>query len=172
MVDSDENPLPNLRLWLWSERARGDQLQVRSDSRGYFAVEGVPEGDIKFASRARPHLEVVGITLAGRQEKDVRLVVDWGDHGIAGRVLGARGRPLAGARVSLSWSHRGGEIQSLSQRETMADEDGLFRFTQLGPGGHQLTVTAPGYRSARKRHQVGAFSRDVEVRLEPTSSQG
>jgi protocatechuate 3,4-dioxygenase beta subunit len=169
MVDAEENPLSDLRLWLWSEQSRGNRIEVWTDSRGFFAVEGAPEGELKFSSRSRPYLEIGGITLAGREDKDVLLVVDWGEHGIEGRVIDASGGPVSGAQVSLSWSHQGGAIRSISSRGTVADEEGFFRFAQLGPGDHQLTVTAPGYHGARKRHKVGAYSRDVEVRLETIS---
>jgi protocatechuate 3,4-dioxygenase beta subunit len=169
MVDADENPLPNFRLWLWSMRARSRPLSVSADSHGYFVVEQAPEGALRFGTRSRPHLEISGISLAAGDDEEVVLVVDWGEHVLSGEVLDDRGSPLAGARVQLSWAHASGGIQSTSLRDAVTDNSGFFRFTQLGPGTHALNVSATGYRGVRERYEVGEYSGPVEVQLDPIS---
>jgi hypothetical protein len=168
IVDSEGTPLPSLQLWLWSVKALGRLLPVSADGNGYFVVEEAPEGPLKLGTRSRPHLEVSGVTLPADDEP-VLLVVDWGNHVMSGGVLDGGGSPVAGAQVQLSWSYEGGGTRSMSNRKTLTDESGLFRFTQLGPGPHRLHVSASGYRSAQQRHEVGMHKGPVNVQLERPS---
>jgi hypothetical protein len=169
MIDADENPLPNFRLWLWSMRAQSRPVSVSTDSDGYFVVEQAPEGALRFGTRSRPHLEISGISLAVGDDEEVVLVVDWGEHVLSGEVLDERGSPLAGARVQLAWSHASGGLQSTSLRDAVTDDSGFFRFAQLGPGPHTLHVSATGYHGVQERYEVGEYFGPVEVQLDPIS---
>ena len=40
---------------------------------------------------------------------------------------------------------------------------GAFRFTQLGPGRHDLQVSSPGYDIVRQSREVGRREREIEV---------
>ena len=113
-----------------------------------------------------PRLAIRGVTLQAGGERDVVLVLDSGEEELTGEVRGERGVPIAGAEVSLSWSHTSGKVRSSSRRTTRTNPDGWFRFQQLGPGQHHLTVRAPGYRSMEERYDVGGHAAEVEVRLE------
>jgi protocatechuate 3,4-dioxygenase beta subunit len=167
IIDSEGTPLPGFHLWLWSERALGRLLPVSSDGSGNFIVEEAPEGPVKFGTRSRPHLRVSGISLPVEDEQPILLVVDWGNHVVSGNVWDGGGSPVAGAQVQLSWWHQTVGTRSTSNRNTLTDKSGSFRFTQIGPGPHQLKVTASGYHSVQQRHEVGMHSPRVEVRLEP-----
>ncbi|MEE9608881.1 MAG: carboxypeptidase regulatory-like domain-containing protein [Myxococcota bacterium] len=140
---------------------------MASDDSGYFAVEDAPEGQLTLVTRSLPHLEVTGITLAAGLSKNVDLVLDWGEQVMTGRVLGDDAAPVSGAQLSLSWSHQRGAAHSRSLRRTLSDAGGSFRFTQLGPGTHQLAVSAPGYVERRESFEVGHRLREAELRLEP-----
>ena len=118
-------------------------------------------------TRSLPHLEISGFTLAPGTEEEVDVVLDWGDHAMTGRVLNYGGRPVAGAQLSLSWTHPSGSVHSRSLRRTLTDQAGSFRFTELGPGVHQLDVKAPGYSDRQVSYQVGRHGRPAELRLEP-----
>jgi hypothetical protein len=50
----------------------------------------------------------------------------------------------------------------------VTDPSGSFRFTDLGPGPHQLAVRADGYEEALETYGVFWNSGDVELRLRPT----
>jgi protocatechuate 3,4-dioxygenase beta subunit len=113
-------------------------------------------------------MQIAGITLFPGMEKDVDLVLDWGDAALEGRVLDDRGSPIGGARVSLSWSHDRGAAHSSSLRETVTDEAGVFRFTQLGPGDHEVRIRAIGYHEERQRIPVERQTQHTELRLERT----
>lgn len=167
MIDAAEEPIPGFRLWLLSSAAVRSAVPITADERGYFELSDAPAGDLVFDTRSSPRLAVNGISLRAGGEADILLVLDRGDEVMTGQVFDDRGDPVAGAQVSLSWSHENGDVRSTSSRTTRTDPGGFFRFTQLGPGEHRLDVRAQGYRAVQGRHDVGRHAAEVEVRLEP-----
>jgi len=168
MVDVEENPLPQLRLWLASTTGTRSALPLASDARGEFVVDEAPAGALAFDTRSSPRLSVSGLRLPAGQERDVVLVLDWGEHVLEGQVLDDRGRPVAGAQATLAWSHQRGSLSSRSRRQAVTDGSGAFRFVQLGPGRHALEVHASGFRVAREKLDVDRYAAEVEIRLEPS----
>jgi hypothetical protein len=166
MIDSEQEPIPNFRIWLVSAGATRSAVPITSDAEGYFELAEAPAGDLSFDTRSSPRLTVSGVSLLADGEANVRLVLDSGDHELEGRVLGDRGDPVGGAEVSLSWSHGRGRVHSTSKRGTRSDGKGVFRFTQLGPGEHLLEVRASGYAAEAMLHEIGRYAREVEVRLD------
>jgi hypothetical protein len=166
MIDSEQDPIPNFRIWLVSAGATRSAVPITSDAEGYFELAEAPAGALTFDTRSSPRFTVSGILLLADGEADVRLVLDSGDHELEGRVLDDRGDPVGGAAVSLSWSHDRGRTHSASKRGTRTDGKGVFRFTQLGPGKHLLEVHASGYAPEAVRHEIGRYAREVEVRLD------
>ncbi len=169
MIDLEGNPIPHFRLWLVNAEAQHSSLPVSSDDSGYFHVEEAPEGQLAFDTRSNPVLRVSGIDLPAGGEREVLLPLDWGDHEVFGSVLDDTGFPVPGADVYLYWSHQDGEIQSTSRRETVTDESGLFRFSQLGLGVHRLDVRASAFHAMREEIDVGSYPSEVEILLEPLS---
>jgi protocatechuate 3,4-dioxygenase beta subunit len=171
MVDAEQNPIPGFRLWLVSAAAARSAVPITSDERGYFELAEAPAGILSFDTRSSPRLLVTGVSLPADGEADVLLVLDSGDHEMAGKVLDDRGDPVRGADVSLSWSWSGdgGETRSTSTRRTRTDEDGLFHFQRLGPGKHALQVRADGYVPQAEHYEIGGYAPEVEVRLESSS---
>ena len=169
MLDAEGDPLPGFSLWLQTSRNPANRLRVTAGDHGDFVVENAPEGQLLFITRSSPRLEVQGIELREGAEKEVDLVVDWGDHELAGSVLDDGGEPIAGAALTLTWSLDSGGIRSTSTRRTVTDESGSFRFTQLGPGLHDLDVSAAGYGDTWERLEPGPYARETEIRLEPNS---
>lgn len=167
MVDVEGNPVSGLRLWVVNGYATRSAIPVAGDDRGNFDLDAAPAGTVIFDTRSSPLLRVVGATLPAGGQADVELVLDWGEEAMTGLVLDDRGDPVAGAQVSLSWSHSGGGMQSTSQRSTRTDPGGAFRFTRLGPGEHRLDVRAGGFRAFQERYELGRYAAEVEVRLEP-----
>jgi hypothetical protein len=166
MVDAEGNRVPGFRLWVVSSAATRSAVPISSDERGYFELAEAPAGSLSFDTRSSPRLAVSGVLLPADGEREVILVLDWGDQELIGEVVGERGEPIAGAEVSLSWSHANGDIRSRSQRATRTNASGSFRFAQLGPGEHRLDVRAAGYRAVQEQHEVGRHAADVQVRLE------
>ncbi len=165
MVDVEGAPIPRFSLWLSSSDARAQAVQISGDDSGAFSVDQAPAGPLSFSTRSVPQINVSGFTMPPGESQDVQLVLDWGEGVIEGHVTDSRGNPVPGAQLSLAWSNQSGGARSTSTRTTLTDADGSFRFTQLGPGSHQLVVTAPGHGSGQHRVDVAAGRRDVEVSL-------
>ncbi len=168
MVDAEGNPLPGFRLWLGGASVRS-ALPVSSDEQGFFELADAPAGSLSFDTRASPRLRVSGLMLREGGDADVLLVLDSGDHEMAGKVLDDRGDPVAGAQVSLSWSHASGGLQSTSERVTATDPSGSFRLSHLGPGEHLLEVRAAGYRTVQEYRGADRYAAELEVRLDPNA---
>ena len=167
MVDASGAPVPGVRIWLLTATATRAAVPITSDERGFFEVEEAPAGPLLFDTRSLPRLTVDGLALSPGDDRDVLLLIDAGDHVMAGHVVDDRGKPKAGAKVVLSWSHASGNVRSTSRRETHTDAAGSFRFTRLGPGEHSISIQAPDYQTRVERRDVGRNTRDLEVQLEP-----
>jgi hypothetical protein len=138
---------------------------VEGDSGGHFNADGVPHGTLHFASLSGPYHVIRGDPKSG-DGSEFEIVVDSGGNRLAGRVLDADGRPVAGAQVDLAWVHVGDGLRSSSIRRSTSDPDGSFRFENLGPGPHRLTVRAGVEAGSAAPIQVAAGTDEIEVRLD------
>jgi protocatechuate 3,4-dioxygenase beta subunit len=166
MVDADGRPLGGVTLWLRSGFGDARGQFVTGDADGHFVVEDLPEGPLVLQSRAAPLLDVSGIELPAAGTRNVELVLDIGRHDLAGQVLDRDGQPVPGSELSLAWTEASNGIRSHSRRSTLADDQGRFAFTRLGPGEHTLDVRAAAHRSARLNPQVGPAAPELIVRLD------
>lgn len=169
IIDVEGYPLPGFSLLLTSNKSQSRQLTVTSDEGGYFVVENAPSGNLMFVTRSEPRFVVSGITLEAGSASNAEVVIDWGNYKMTGWVRDEQSDPLAGAEVRLSWRYTAKGIQSTSLRSAVTDGDGFFRFTQLGPGPHQLDVVAPGYQRWQQAYNIDAFLGDVKVELRKAS---
>ena len=167
--DVEGYPIPGYSLLLRSNKSHGRHLMVSADDGGYFAVENAPAGNLVFKSQSEPRFTVSGITLEAGTEKNVDVVIDWGNYEMTGWVRDELSNPLAAAEIGLSWNDGASGIHSSSLRQAVTDDNGFFRFTQLGPGPHQLDVVAPGYQRLQKVYNVDAYSEEIRVELRKVS---
>jgi hypothetical protein len=159
MMDLNGKPVPRFSMWLRSASATvPTALPVTGDGLGYFFVDELPAGKLSFQTNSIPYISVSGIALAPGAEEYVQLTLDWGNYMMAGYVLSSEDEPVPGAEVSLLWLHDNKGMRSHSRRKTVADAGGYFLFNQLGPGLHTLNITALGFYSARREHEVGGES--------------
>ncbi|MGK7296384.1 MAG: carboxypeptidase regulatory-like domain-containing protein [Candidatus Wenzhouxiangella sp. M2_3B_020] len=167
IVDPGGKPLRDFDLWLRSlDASRSAPLLVRSNDRGRFDPVSLPAGRLRMQSRSQPRIELSGLELDPGEFLEVQLPVDWGDHWLFGRVTDPAERAIRGARVTLQWTHRQGELHSLSQRTTRTDFDGYFSFGNLAGDVYRLIGTAPGYGTRRIDVRPTA-EEDVAVVLSP-----
>ena len=169
IIDVEGYPLPGFSLLLKSNKSQRRYVTVTSDEGGYFVVEDAPAGNLMFVTRSDPRFVVSGISLEAGSAADAEVIIDWGDHEFGGRVRDERSGPVAGAKVQLNWKHAHGGIQSTSLRSAVTDGDGFFRFTQLGPGPHQLDVVASGYQRLQQAYNVDAYLGEIRVELRKAS---
>ncbi|MEN8207248.1 MAG: carboxypeptidase-like regulatory domain-containing protein [Pseudomonadota bacterium] len=159
-------PIPNFTLVLQTKETSYYNQRVLGDAAGNFTVEKTPAGELRLKTKSTPYYTIEGILLNAGAELQVPVILDWGYDEIHGRVVNEQGYPVAVTNVSLTWSHEQYGIRSSSRRTTSADEQGNFRFTQLGPGHHRLTVNATGYRLVDVDHDVALQGSELVVKLE------
>jgi hypothetical protein len=168
--DAHGNPISGLALELRRAQGGGPAVRISGAPDGYFALESVPAGELVLSSPSAPGLLVGGIVVGAGEEKQLEVVLDWGEHRIEGQVTDPDGRPVSGARVVVAWLHSRGQLRSTSTRSATTDPGGEFEIADLGPGRHRLEVSASGYRTVRIPHEVGRGPEQIEVRLRPVPS--
>jgi len=169
MVNAFRDPISRYTLWMWNGGAGANRnLAVTSDSTGRFRVDNIPAGEVTFGSRGHPQFTFGGIQLKPGQTTSANLVLDWGYEEMAGYLVNSDdGEPVVGAVVTLFWTDEEQGVTSRSQRQTVADGGGYFIFTELGPGPHTISVTASGYRPARREAMPGD---GIVIELQETAS--
>ncbi len=165
MVDANGNAVPEIVLFLQTKPTSFYSHLVNGDQMGNFEIERAPAGELVFKTKSDPYFTIEGIQLEANLVEDVSLVLDWGTYELLGRVVDADGSPVATSNIRLTWMQQADGIHSSSRRSTTADEQGYFRFSQLGPGVHDLTVNASGYHLFRVSHDVARQGSDVVVKL-------
>lgn len=165
ITDSEGRPQGGFSFWVRSTKALGRWLQLTADDEGRFEVEGIPAGDLLFDTRSPPWIRAQGVRMEDGAEEELSLVIDWGEHQLTGIVTDSQRQLLVGAQIELHWNHSEKGIRSSSMRKTLSDKDGHFRFTQLGPGPHRLSVTLPGFKSYQVNHDVGQNNEELTVKL-------
>lgn len=164
MVDVSGYPVPHFSMWLQSDEAQGRWIKVTGDSVGFFEIGDVPEGRLRLQTLSRPMFRTTGVELAAGSDAYVEVVLDWGEHVLAGTVTGEGGEPLAGARVQLNWRGDWWLMDThQSIRQTVADSAGAFVFSGLGGGPYDLRASAPGHLTRQIDSQFSGER--VEVRL-------
>ena len=121
-----------------------EQREVRTDAAGLARIEAVAPGAWRVTARAeglspRARNLVVGEEM---MEKNLSLYLGAGP-GLAGRITGEGGHPLAGATVTARPLRRGEEDPRGTAR-TRSDGQGRFRLGGLEIGHWSLTARAPG----------------------------
>lgn len=140
-------PVPGARVE--ARPAQGDGRTghwATCDAEGRYVIEGLLPGDWELRAMKPGFLEPVVETLTIRPGADdlrAGLRVDPGEV-FAGRVVGADGRPLAGARVTLTGTDEQGKGLRAQRATTKAD--GLFRISGVPHRGlYQFRVDKPAH---------------------------
>jgi Carboxypeptidase regulatory-like domain len=176
VVDSRGAPVPAASAML---SASGEQQPLAlEDSLPSQAVTG-PDGRVRFADLvpgARYDLEIhhsehpetavkcISIPTAGL----LRIELQEGRR-LTGRVVGADGRPIAGAAIGVAGSMLQGSLAQMRAPDAVTDAKGEFSLSGLTAGTVQLQVTADGFRRSRAAAPIPDVepARPVEIVLEP-----
>jgi len=166
MVDLDGKPVPGFAMNLRSSIESGQLVRVVGDQQGFFSVQDFPVGDAVLRTSSYPVFSVQGVRVSPLPEEPITIFLDTGPHVLEGRVIDSFGKPVAADSVILGWMHSENGVQSSSSRRTTADQTGYFVFTGLGPGLHKMWVSAPGFRTAEMKFDIGNSRDDITVELE------
>ena len=173
MVDPDGRPLPEFSLWLRNPGAVNQPARlVTGDQQGFFEVDQVEAGSLVFETRGSPLVSITGLKLSPGETKQVTLVLDWGNHQVAGLVMDDMGRPVSATELFVTSVRRDGGLRAQAVRRAVTDETGYFLVDRVGSGYHTVRVDAPGFRAAILDHQVGMDDPQVIIRLERVYSHG
>jgi protocatechuate 3,4-dioxygenase beta subunit len=120
---------------------------ARTDSQGRFRADGLEPGALSLEVSAQGYKTRALRGLALPEDADVEDLEIALERGAAvtGRVLDARGRPVAGARVSSLREHdeRAEMSMPLSSLSAETDGEGVYRLGGLDPGRHRITAFSP-----------------------------
>jgi|GEM_PF-5148048 len=166
IVDGLGSPVGNLSLVLSPSSAPGRIQTLVADDVGRFQVDEIAAGELRVSTQSQPHMDISGITLAPGDNLDVTLVVDRGEHALSGVVIDANGQPVASAEVLLTWTQNNGGLISNSFRDTTSDANGLFSFTELGAGAHQLSAVHSKHPQVDISVEVGLSDEVVQLRMQ------
>jgi protocatechuate 3,4-dioxygenase beta subunit len=139
---------------------------VLSDSNGGFALS-LPPGPIAIRARADGYSDGVGSALSAPAEQ-VSLVLIAASS-VVGRVIDeATEEPVAGVVVT-AVNKNGAEVEPFT---VDTDDQGRFRFGELSPGGYELSVSGPRWRSASAWVTVGMgqSAEEVVLTLQPATT--
>ena len=165
MVNVFGNAVGDFSLVLKTKETSYYNQKVIGDRAGNFEVRNAPAGELLLRTKSNPYYSIEGIRLAADAEQQVTVVLDWGYNEIWGQVVNADGYPVAVPNISLRWAHEQHGIRTTARRTTAADERGNFRFTQLGPGNHRLSINAAGYKPVSLNHDVAMQGSVLVVEL-------
>jgi hypothetical protein len=167
IIDPAGRPIPGAKVMRGSDRFGGDVPRAESDEDGRFRFPHVPAGETMLTVQAlgyAPALRAVVVRPGLSPAVEFRLEKG---RTIQGRVVDAKGEPMAGATVFVDgWrGHR-----TLEMRMT-TDEEGAFRWTDAPPDSVWIDVACDGYLPVNHREvqQVGgdltiAMTRQLKVR--------
>jgi len=157
VVDPRGRAIPWFTVWLLTPDVPGfEPARLQTDAHGYFDPVRVPAGALRFETRAVPRLDAGGLALDGGDQQFVEVTMDWGADWLFGRVVDPDGSPVAQADIVAQWRGQFSALESASSRSTMSDMDGYFSFADLAAPDYRLTVSAPGFETARLRVPAGA----------------
>ena len=168
ITDFYGQPVPAFTLLVRSENAPHEAAQqVTSDQSGFYFIDNVPDGRVRFETLSFPRFVISGIELPAGKEAEVDLLLDLGDNNLEGRVVDSNGDPVAGADVILSWKLSENGLVYQSTRKTATNAAGDFLLSGMGRGLRTLAIHRAGFQTARLEQDLDHFPGKMEIVLEP-----
>ena len=142
LVDPYDRPVSDIELNVQTLEKDSWNTKVITDASGSFSVTDFPKGRFKVAIKGQQNFRASGLKFDPDTGMPVNLTIDLGPYNLRGRIYDEAGQTFDGVDVYLNWAlHKNGAI-FLSTRNVSANADGEFQFTGLGPGNHELVVSA------------------------------
>jgi protocatechuate 3,4-dioxygenase beta subunit len=142
-----------------SGRVRGARVgRARAGADGRFVIEGVEPGKLILEAVAPGFIDaqMPAFDAPGGRNVEIELALRRGAV-VAGRVLGPDGRPVPGARVSLS----------SGDRTTSSDKDGNYRLEGVADGLRTFIAEHDEYQRAVQDLKVELGDNRLDLRLAP-----
>jgi hypothetical protein len=142
IVDPYDRPVSNIELSVTTVEKDSWTTKVITDANGTFSVTEFPIGRFKVVVKGQQTLRAAGLKFDPDTGVPVILTIDLGPYNLVGRIYDESGQTFDGADVFLNWALHENGVRIRSTRKVSANASGEFRFTELGPGNHELVATA------------------------------
>ena len=169
VVDLYHRPVKGIELSMQAVEKEYWSTTVVTDVSGAFAVADFPAGKFQVSFGRQQSFRATGLNFDPDGSGSISLTVDLGPYSLSGRIYDQSGQTLDGASVVVTWAVQRNGVSSRSTRQVSADSTGAFRFTGLGPGDHQLMVSAWNEgtfkQSVKQTVNLGVDSGEVDIIL-------
>jgi hypothetical protein len=143
MVDPYDRSVTGIKLYIHADKSVDFwTTTIITDANGGFSVAEFPKGRFQVATKGQQSLVATGLYFDPDTTVPVKLTIDLGPYTLDGRIYDESGQTFDGAEVFLNWALHEHGVRIRSTRKARADANGEFRFTGLGPGEHELIVSA------------------------------
>ncbi len=142
IVDPYDRPVTGINLLIQAVEAVYWSTNVTTDANGSFSVAEFPKGGFQVVTKGQHLVRATGLNFDPVIAVPVSLTIDLGPYNLGGRIYDESGQTFDGADVFLIWTLNESGVRIRSTRKASADANGEFRFTGLGPGEHELIVSA------------------------------
>jgi protocatechuate 3,4-dioxygenase beta subunit len=129
----------------------------RTDADGRFAFESLEPGWYRVSLLNHSPTVERRLGVAGKSAEEANFVLPVALVALEGRVLDAKGAPVAGARLKLRGDHPDVEIET--------GADGAYSFPRVLPGPQGLEVRHPDFGVTTERVEVAAPRTHFDVRV-------
>ncbi len=142
IVDPYDRPVTNLELSVTTVEKKYWTTNVLTDANGTFSVTEFPKGKFQVAIKGQQSLRATGLKFDPDTAVPVILTIDLGPYNLGGSIYDESSQVFDGADVFLNWALHENGVRIRSTRKVSVNAIGEFQFTGLGPGNHELVVTA------------------------------
>ncbi len=142
IADPYGRTVTGIELFIKSLEIDSWSTKVITDTNGSFSVAELPKGRFQLSTRGQQSLTATGFRFDPATSEVVNLTIDVGPYHLSGHIYDESGHRIDGADVFLNWTLQENDIRIRSIRQVSADANGEFLFTELGPGDHELVVSA------------------------------
>ena len=167
IVDPYDRPVTGLELFVTTVEKEYMTTNVVTDTNGDFSVAEFPKGKFQVATRGQHTIKATGLIFDPGTNVPFILTIDHGPYNLRGDVFDESGQTFDGTDVILIRAIHKNGISMRSTRKVSTDARGEFRFNGLGPGKHELVVSAwrrdTFKKTIRKTVNVGVDSGELIV---------
>ncbi len=171
VADAYNRPVSDMPLKFRTIEKDFWSTDTMTDINGNFVVPQFPEGRYEVSS-AESTYRATGLSFDPVNGEVVNLIIDSGPYSLGGWIFDESGHAFDGANVVVVWRANYGDVRSHSSRQVNADASGKFRFTNLGPGDHELIISAWNDNSfkntIKKIVNLGVDSGEIDILIETT----
>ena len=175
VLDAYKQPVANLPLQLRTLEKDFWYARVTTDANGAFVVPQFPKGRFEVSSKGNIFFRATGFNFDPNSRDSVNLTIDHGPFVLGGRIFDEAGQAFDGAKVVVVWTDQNNEIRIRSSRHVTTDPTGKFRFYGLGPGNHELIVSAwtgnTFKKTVKKTVNLGIESGELDILIEAVPSK-